>query len=201
MENLDIYEKVRAVPESAQKRITGGKLNGFTDINPMWRIKVLTELFGVVGFGWYVELVKQWVEPGPEGRIAAFCNINLYIKQGTEWGKPINATGGSMLTDIEKEKLVTSDECYKMAYTDALSVACKMLGVGADVYWQKDRTKYDRASGNEAPPQKAADPPRDFISQIPMKCADCDEEITDRVHDFSISKHGRPLCMKCQKKA
>ena len=27
-----------------------------------------------------------------------------------------------------------NDEAYKMALTDAISVACKQLGVGADVY-------------------------------------------------------------------
>jgi hypothetical protein len=30
-----------------------------------------------------------------------------------------------------------------MALTDALSVACKALGFAADVYFEKDRTKYD----------------------------------------------------------
>ena len=29
-----------------------------------------------------------------------------------------------------------------MAITDALGVACKLLGFGADVYWDNDRTKY-----------------------------------------------------------
>jgi hypothetical protein len=34
----------------------------------------------------------------------------------------------------EKSGLRTNDEAPKMAVTDALSVACKMLGVGADIY-------------------------------------------------------------------
>lgn len=46
MDNLAIYNKVRQVPDEAKKRITGGRLNGMTDINPMWRIKAMTELFG-----------------------------------------------------------------------------------------------------------------------------------------------------------
>lgn len=29
-----------------------------------------------------------------------------------------------------------------MAYTDALSVACKSLGFAADIYYENDRTKY-----------------------------------------------------------
>ena len=51
MGNLEIYEKVRAVPQEAKKTITAGRMKGFTDINPMWRIKVLTEQFGVCGVG------------------------------------------------------------------------------------------------------------------------------------------------------
>ena len=56
MENLHYYEKFRNVPAEAQKSIGGGRLKGMTDINPMWRIKVLTEQFGVCGFGWYYDI-------------------------------------------------------------------------------------------------------------------------------------------------
>ena len=31
-----------------------------------------------------------------------------------------------------------------MATTDALSVACKNLGIGADIYWNETKTKYDQ---------------------------------------------------------
>ena len=54
MENLDLYQKVRSVPDSAKKTIKGGRTSGMTDINPMWRIKVLTEQFGPCGIGWYL---------------------------------------------------------------------------------------------------------------------------------------------------
>ena len=43
MENLGIYERVRQVPEAAKRSIQAGRLKGKTDINPMWRIKALTE--------------------------------------------------------------------------------------------------------------------------------------------------------------
>ena len=42
----------------------------------------------------------------------------------------------------ERAGLYVDDECYKKASTDALSVACKNLGIGADVYWDKDTDKY-----------------------------------------------------------
>jgi len=79
MENLSIYNKVRIVPPEAKKSILGGRLKGFTDINPMWRIKTLTEQFGVCGFGWYYDIVNQELKTGANGEIAAFVTINLLI--------------------------------------------------------------------------------------------------------------------------
>ena len=62
MENMDIYNKLRAVPQEAIKPIAAGRLKGMSDINPMWRIKALTETFGTCGFGWKYEITKQWLE-------------------------------------------------------------------------------------------------------------------------------------------
>jgi hypothetical protein len=152
VENLAIYNKARVVPKEAQKEIQAGRLKGKTDINPMWRIKLLTELFGVCGFGWKYEITKQWLEQGGKEEIAAFVNINLYIKQNGEWSEAIPGTGGSSFVANEKNGPYTSDECFKMALTDAISVSCKALGVGADVYWDKDKTKYDTPSNDNTPP-------------------------------------------------
>lgn len=142
-DNLKIYKAVRSVPQEAQKKIAGGRLKGFTDINPMWRIKTLTEQFGVAGFGWYTEITKLWLE-GAGCEVAAYCRINLYVKIDGEWSKPIEGVGGSMFITNEKNGQYTDDEAYKKAYTDAISVACKALGIGADVYWETDRTKYSK---------------------------------------------------------
>lgn len=144
--NLDLYNKVRAVPDSAQREIKGGRLAGKTDINPMWRIKTLTENFGACGFGWRYEIIDKRLEKGANDEVAAFVDINLYIKINGEWSEPIQGTGGSMFVAKEKNGLYTSDECFKMALTDAISVACKALGVGADIYWNKDKTKYSNTT-------------------------------------------------------
>lgn len=144
MSNLALYNRFREVPQEAKKTIKGGKLNGFTDINPMWRIKKLTEEFGECGFGWYYEEVERWKETcGQE--VAVFIKINLYIKRDNEWSAPIMGVGGSKMVQLFKEGSVVdfSDEAYKMALTDAISIACKALGMGADVYFANDRTKYE----------------------------------------------------------
>lgn len=144
-ENLKIYNAVRAVPKEAQKQIGGGRLKGMTDINPMWRIKVLTEQFGICGIGWKYEILDQWFEKTEQvngGELTAHVKINLYVKVDGQWSDAIPGLGGSMLAVKEKNGLYVDDECYKKALTDAISVACKALGVGADIYWDKDRTKY-----------------------------------------------------------
>ena len=140
---LKIYNAVRQVPENAKKPIKGGRLSGMTDINPMWRIKTLTEQFGVCGIGWKYIITDKRLDLGANGEIAAFVDIDLYIKIDGEWSDPIPGTGGSTFVAKERNGMYTSDECFKMALTDALSVACKALGFAADVYWEKDRTKYD----------------------------------------------------------
>jgi hypothetical protein len=156
-DNLGIYNCVRKVPQEAQKPIEGGRLKGKTDINPMWRIKALTEQFGPVGIGWKYEVLKMWTEQSEENTIAAFANINLYIKYNNEWSEAIFGTGGSIFKELQKGSPYTNDECYKMALTDALSVSCKALGMAADVYWDKDNTKYsddkkrDKPGNNDRP--------------------------------------------------
>ena len=78
MNNLDIYEAGRAVPAEAQKQVNNGKFSG-TDINPMWRIKKLTEIFGPCGIGWYVGDVVEHYEDHGDMTIAV-VTLNLYVK-------------------------------------------------------------------------------------------------------------------------
>lgn len=141
--NMKIYEATRHVPPEAKKPIPAGRLKGYTNINPMWRIKTMTEQFGICGIGWRVEITKQWLEPSENGEVSAFCNINLFIKVDGEWSEAIPGTGGAKYVVQEKSGKYVDDEAFKKAETDAISVACKMLGIGADVYWAEDRTKYD----------------------------------------------------------
>jgi len=142
MENMNIYNQLKAVPDNAKKPITGGRLKGMTDIKPMWRIEKLTEVFGPVGLGWYTEILKEEIIDGANGEKISQVDINLYVnyrkpleKDVDIWSKGIFGTGGSSFIAKEKSGFYTSDECFKMAYTDALSVACRSLGMGADVYW------------------------------------------------------------------
>ena len=193
--NMKIYEAGRSVPKEAQKEFNNGRFSG-TDINPMWRIKKLTEIFGPAGVGWYVGDVNERAEEHGDVTMA-IVNLNLYVKiSNDEWSKPIYGTGGNVL--LQKGK--PSDEGYKMAYTDALSVACKALGIGADIYFQKDATKYTAK-------QTATEPEPTLV------CSRCGKKIVAVKNSkgqmqspaeqvaYSRKEFGHDYCLKCSKEA
>lgn len=197
MGNMDLYDKVKSCPQNALREIKAGRLKGKSDINPMWRIKALTENFGACGIGWYYDITRQWLEQGANGEISAFCNIDLYIKVGDEWSKPIQGTGGSAFIAKEKAGLYTSDECYKMALTDAISVACKALGFASDVYWNTDgQTKYDRQqnTGNQQT-QQAQQPPICKVCGKPIEGATDDNGIFRQ--PWEVQKMCNGACVPC----
>ncbi len=200
MENLQIYESFRKVPDNAKRSIQAGRLKGKTDINPMWRIKSLTAAFGPCGIGWKYTITDKRLEPGANGEVSAFVDIDLYIKADGKWSEPIPGTGGSAFVAKEKSGMYTSDECFKMALTDAISVSCKALGIGADVYWDADRTKYSVSS--EAQQQPSA-------NEQACICADCKKRIRSmtkaggelwpaaEIAQYTNRRYGRPLCPAC----
>lgn len=197
MNNLDLYNKVRAVPQEAQKEIQAGRLKGKTDINPMWRIKTLTEQFGVCGFGWKTEIVREWLEAGANGEITANVEIRLYVKQDGAWSDAIPGIGGSALVAKETAGLRTDDDCYKKAYTDAISVACKALGIGADVYYAKDSTKYDAPSAEK--PVQTQQTKTATVTQKSVRTAQIERLIKDtpltmsKVDEWIVKRWGKAV--------
>lgn len=214
MEKMELYNKLRAVPEEAQKTIGAGRLKGFTDINPMWRIKALTEAFGPCGLGWWYTIRDKRLERGLENEIRAFVDIDLYYKYNGEVSQPIPGTGGASFVTIERNGVYCSDECFKMALTDAISTAAKAIGVAADIYYSKDRSKYsagEPAEQNQKPATQNAQPPRE--RPIAGICEVCGSGITDhvsktgtvtpghKVMEGSVQMFGKRMCGKCLLKA
>lgn len=152
MDNMELFRQFEKTADEAKKPIEAGRLKGFTDINPMWRFKRLTEVFGPVGIGWKYVITDKQIIPGADGVVSAFVDILLFYKFGGEWSEGIPGTGGSSFVAKEKGGLYTSDECFKMALSDAVGTACKALGMSADIYFSKDRSKYTTAP--EAPEAK-----------------------------------------------
>ena len=125
--------------------------------------------------------------------------ISLWYRRedGTR-SEPIIGIGGNMLVANEKNGLYTSDECYKMALTDAISVACKALGFGADVYWGADRTKYTP----QQEPQKPQKPPLICVSCHNAICGISTtnaKKSAEEVAEFTRRECGADLCYSCYK--
>lgn len=181
--NMRYYAQSRSTPKNAQKTIGGGRLKGFTDINPQYRIEKLTEMFGPCGIGWTYKIAERWTEKcGDE--IAVFVSIDLFVVENGQQSLPIPGTGGSMLYVKEKGDLRLNDEAYKMATTDAISVACKQLGIGADVYWQAGEANNKQSEESV--------------------CKDCGKEITgygkhtaQQIADAAVARFGVELCVNC----
>lgn len=138
--HLSIYEQMRDVPDNARDKIKGGRLQGKTSINTMWRIKRLTEIFGPCGIGWNYRVTGTRTEEIPGRSKALFVDIAFKFKvPGTEtWSEEIPGTGGNTIICNETKGPYLNDDAYKMAVSDAISNACKLLGLGADVYFEND---------------------------------------------------------------
>lgn len=153
---ISIYESLARPPKDALSEIQAGKLKGKTDINPQWRYKAMTEKFGLVGIGWKYEIQKLWTEQGAGGEVLAFAQVAVFISDNDIWSEEIVGIGGSKLVAIEKERLVSNDEGYKMAVTDAFSTALKMLGVAADIYAGRWNGSKYRDTPDQLPPKAQA---------------------------------------------
>lgn len=155
--NMKHWDAMKRPPVTALKTIKAGRLSGMSDINPQWRLQVMTEQYGECGVGWYYTVERFWTEQGAQGEVMCFVHVHLHTRNGSEWSAPITGIGGSALVAKESAGLRANDEGYKMATTDALSVAMKQLGVAADIYmglW--DGSKYKEPAPATKPPVKAA---------------------------------------------
>ncbi len=159
-ENLKIWDSVSKPPKEALKQITGGRLSGMTDIKPQWRYKAMTEQFGPCGVGWKYTITKEWTEPGSHEQLLCFVNVYVFYKYGEVWSEAVPGSGGSMLVTKETKGLHTSDEGFKMALTDALSVAMSRIGVAAEIYmgnWTGSKYKDQPQSKPEPEPDDKLD--------------------------------------------
>lgn len=150
---MDLWKSWSEVPGQYVKPITGGRLAGKSDINPQWRYMVLTERFGPIGQGWWYLIKDRWTEKVGDETMC-FAEVHLYIR-GFE--TPIVGVGGNKLAIAEKGGIYANDEAWKGAVTDALSVCCKMLGIGSRIYEGVLETKYQAAATRANPIPETAE--------------------------------------------
>jgi len=204
-ENMRFYVKVQDTPQEARKEIGAGRLKGYTDINPMFRIKKLTEVFGPAGFGWWTQNEKFTFEECKTGETAVFCTLELVVvdPETDLASHPITGVGGNKFVASEKNGPYCNDEAIKMAYTDALSIACKSLGFCHDIYFAKDRTKYSLAEDEAREEGPSAEEFQAITARIQKGIikvtADMDKTAKDKFTQDVVVKHiGNVNYMTCK---
>src|SRR5688500_11030744 len=143
-EHLDLWNRLgQTDPKHTKPFQRAGGFRG-TAIKPIYLDQKMTETFGPCGIGWgYSEPQFQLVSGGA-GETAVFCWLNLWYRtEDGQISEPIPGVGGDFVVKTVKERLVTDDEAFKKAATDALGNAMKHLGMSADVHMgQFDGNKY-----------------------------------------------------------
>lgn len=144
-ENLRYWNRLKRTDPKATKPFT--RAGGFrgTQIDPTWRLQMMTETFGPVGQGWGWEQLEWTVVE----RMVFICVRAWYRDPvsgevcwtGPQWG------GTEMIRKRRDGVEAPDDECFKMSMTDALGKCLVQLGLGADIHMgQFDDSKYREES-------------------------------------------------------
>jgi len=132
-ENSKIWDILGRTDPAHTKAFTrGGGFKG-TAIKPIWSYKRMTEEFGPCGIGWGVGEPQFQVVPAND-EILVYCTASVWFRQGDETSKTIYGVGGDKVVSKFSSGLRSDDEAFKKAFTDAVTNALKLIGVGADVH-------------------------------------------------------------------
>lgn len=173
-DNLKLWDSVSRVPQDQLKSFKrAGGFSG-TAIKPMWSIKTMTEHFGPCGEGWGVNEPTFSVHPA-NTEILVYCTVSIWH---TKRENTVFGVGGDKILVSQSSGLRTDDEAFKKAYTDAITNALKLIGVGADIHmglWdgnkyvdepqEPSKPKLATVSGEAATPKAQSREPFDKISK------------------------------------
>jgi hypothetical protein len=130
-----------------------------TAIKPIYSYRRMTEEYGPCGVGWGVGEPSFQVVPGPEGEVLVYCTVSIWHGDRANL---VFGVGGDKAVGKNKYGLSADDEAFKKAFTDAVTNALKLIGVGADVhmglfednkYLTEVKAEFDRQSVHETLPE------------------------------------------------
>lgn len=193
-ENTKLWDNLgRTDPKHTQQFKRGGGFKG-TAIKPIWSFRRMTEEFGPCGEGWGVGEPTFQVVQGDNREVLVYCTTSIwYVFNPGEDRHVVYGVGGDkIVTHIRAneqynrpERWENDDEAFKKAYTDAITNALKLIGVGADVHMGMfEDNKYvadmrrEFAEEPEVPVKSSAQLKREgswetIIAQLRSDFADC----------------------------
>lgn len=129
-ENTKLWDMLgRTDPAHTKSFTRGGGFKG-TAIKPMWSYRRMTEEFGPCGKGWGINAPDFTVQDVGEERLV-YCTVSIWYETREQ---VCFGVGGDKVLAKNKYGISSDDEAFKKAFTDAVTNALKMIGVGADVH-------------------------------------------------------------------
>lgn len=182
--NTELWDKLgKTDPKHTKTFKRAGGFSG-TAIKPMFSYRRMTEEFGPCGINWGVGEPVFQVVPGDGGEVLVYCTASIWFTHGGTTGKVFGVGGDKVITHIKAnekynrpERWENDDEAFKKAFTDAITNALKLVGVGADVHMGMfDDNKYVNTMQ-----QEFSEPQPKPISAAEMKrgLTSIDEDLLD----------------------
>lgn len=130
MSNTDLWDRLgKTDPKHTKAFQRAGGFKG-TAIKPMWSFRRMTEEFGPCGTGWGINEPKfQIVETTDETLV--YCTVSIWYGDRNQI---VFGVGGDKAMGKNRNGTITDDEAFKKAFTDAVTNALKLIGVGADIH-------------------------------------------------------------------
>jgi len=155
MSNTELWDKLGKTDPAHTKQFT--RAGGFkgTAIKPMWSYRRMTEEFGPCGKGWGIDQPSFQVVPDPgTGDILVYCTVSVWHGNVSQ---KVYGVGGDKVAGKNRNGPVSDDEAFKKAFTDGVTNALKMIGVGADVHMGMfDDNKYVNTMAEEFQEKKSS---------------------------------------------
>ena len=130
MSKTELWDKLgKTDPAHVKAFQRAGGFRG-TAIKPMWSFRRMTEEFGPCGLGWGVNEPSFQVVPAGE-EILVYCTVSIWHGDRTN---TVYGVGGDKVVSKNRNGTFSDDEAFKKAFTDAVTNALKLIGVGADVH-------------------------------------------------------------------
>lgn len=150
----DLWDRLgKTDPKHTKPFQRSGGFKG-TSIKPIYSYRRMTEEFGPCGEGWGINEPSFQVVPGSDGEVLVYCTASIWYG---EKSKIVFGVGGDKAVVKQSSGLRGDDEAFKKAFTDGITNALKMIGVGADVHMGMfDDDKYVNTLKEDFAEQKAA---------------------------------------------
>ena len=196
-ENTALWDRLGKTDPSHTKSFKrAGGFSG-TAIKPMWSYRSMTEEFGPCGVGWGINAPTFQVVPAGD-EVLVYCTVSVWYsrEERGDGNKPfkmatqnVYGVGGDKVVNKTANGLRSDDEAFKKAFTDAVTNALKLIGVGADVHMglfddnkyvntmkqefaEEPARKQEAAKLQQAKPISSAENKRQ-LAQIDNELVDC----------------------------